>query len=118
MQEGVCYDPSTTPLPDAEGSEQFVLCCMGHTMSPGNGQLCLRYNYSVPYKIYALTNAAFTTSMAVSIWKNGNESVSFTLNNQGSLEMPGGILVHVAQVFFTRTSLSLKLTQPLHRLRQ
>jgi hypothetical protein len=88
VQRGVCYDPTTEPPSVPGGAEKFVLCCLGKTIRPGNGQLCLRYNYSTPYNVYSLDQVGFPSAINVTVSKNGNETITFILNNQDMVELP------------------------------
>ncbi|ELR18566.1 uncharacterized protein ACA1_155120, partial [Acanthamoeba castellanii str. Neff] len=65
---GACYDGARPP-PVPDGSEQYVLCCMG-----GNGQHCLRYDYSRAYSAFSIKEMGFLGVVSVNVTSNQNVS--------------------------------------------
>jgi hypothetical protein len=72
-QKGLCYDPNSQPPTVSDGSEQFVLCCKGYS-GRGNGQHCLRYDYSAAYRAFSVREMGFTGVVGVSVTSNQNTS--------------------------------------------
>lgn len=54
LQTGVCYDRTTDPPSAPNNDHLFVLCCMGSLSPRGQGQHCLRYNWTHPMIAFSI----------------------------------------------------------------
>lgn len=72
-KRGACYGDGARPPPVPDGSEQYVLCCMGYA-ARGNGQHCLRYDYSRAYSAFSIKEMGFLGVVGVNVTSNQNVS--------------------------------------------
>lgn len=68
-----------------------MLCCMGYSPR-GNGQHCLRYDYSRPYLAFRVLQAKLMGSFVVSVASNQN-TTRFTLTQDSPFQQMGSIQV-------------------------
>jgi len=86
---GGCSNESSRPPPSGSGDENYVLCCLGSLSNRGQGEHCLRYDYSRKYHTYSLSTpvlqhyvtANFVGLVGADNSSNGNNNnYTFTLN--------------------------------------
>lgn len=92
-QTGPCYDPGTQPTSVPDGSERYVLCCMGHAVR-GNGQHCLRYDYSSPYQVYRVYSQGFAGTVTVTVNGQGQQT-SVVLSEGNYVQQAQSLRVHL-----------------------